>query len=192
MLSAIYVTFSLRPNCRQVVQSACHYVQTEQSLIERQHCEQRAKRRCSEAIAAVAAVVRRYPFSVRFSSARFFPFLCPTTWCLFFLQWGENEHRCCHLRPILFKCCCFPLLGMLLFALPLTTGSTESFLLPALGNHAHSLDLCVTHHGNKCVHSFEDCHDGACLSDFPPHIVRPSNHPPTPLWPWALLLRMEL
>lgn len=126
---------------------------------------------------------------VRFSSACFFPFLYPTTWCLFFLQWGENEHRCCHLRPILFKCCCCPLLAMLLFALPLTAGSAESFLLPALGNHAHSLDLCVTHHGNKCVHSFEDCHDGACLSDFPPHIVRPSNHPPTP---WALLLRMEL
>lgn len=97
-----------------------------------------------------------------------------------FLQRGENEHRCCHLRPILFKCCCFPLLAMLLFALPLTAGSPESFLLPALGNHAHSLDLCVTHHGNKCVHSFEDCHDGACLSDFPPHIVRPSNHPPHP------------
>lgn len=95
-----------------------------------------------------------------------------------FLQWGENEHRCCHLRPILFKCCCFPLLAMLLFALPLTAGSTESLLLPALGNHAHSLDLCVTHHGNKCAHSFGDCHDGVCLSDFPPHIVRPSNHPP--------------
>lgn len=83
ILSAIYVTFSLRPNCRQVVQSACHYVQTEQSLIEKQHCEQRAKRRCSEAIAAVAAAVRQYPCNVRFSSARFFPFLCPTTWCLF-------------------------------------------------------------------------------------------------------------
>lgn len=178
MLSAIYVTFSLRPNCRQVVQSACHYVQTEQSLIEKQHCEQRAKRRCSEAIAAAAAAVRRYPCNVRFSSARFFSFSMSHHNMFVFLQWGENEHRCCHLRPILFKSCCFPLLAMLLFALPLTTGSTESFLLPALGNHAHSLDLCVTHHGNKCVHSFEDCHDGACLSDFPPHIVRPSNHPP--------------
>lgn len=98
-----------------------------------------------------------------------------------FLQRGENEHQCCHLCPILFKCCCFPLLAMLLFALPLTAGSTGSFLLPALGNHTHSLDLCVTHHGNKCVHSFENCHDRACLSDFPPHIVRPSNHPHPPL-----------
>lgn len=66
MLSAIYVTFSLHPNCRQVVQSACHYVQTEQSLIERQHCEQKAKRRGSEAMAAVAAAVRRYPCQVQF------------------------------------------------------------------------------------------------------------------------------
>lgn len=66
MLSAIYVTFSLRPNCRQVVQSACHYVQTEQSLIERQHCEQKAKRRGSEAMAAVAAAVRQYPCQVQF------------------------------------------------------------------------------------------------------------------------------
>lgn len=37
---------------------------------------------------------------------------------------------------------------------------------------------CVTHHGNKCVHSFEDCHhDRARLSNFPSSIVMPSNHP---------------
>lgn len=53
---------------------------------------------------------------------------------LVLLQRGENEHQCYHPCPILFKCCCFPLLAMLLFALPLTAGSTGSFLLPALGN----------------------------------------------------------
>lgn len=43
----------------------------------------------------------------------------------------------------------------------------------------HSLALCVTHHGNKCVHRFEDCHhDSARLSNFPPHIAMPRNHPP--------------
>lgn len=46
----------------------------------------------------------------------------------------------------------------------------------------HNSLLCVTHHGNKCVHSFEDCHhDRAHLSNFPSRIVMPSNHslPPT-------------
>lgn len=45
----------------------------------------------------------------------------------------------------------------------------------------HSIVLCVTHHGNKCVHSFEDCHhDRARLSNFPSRIVMPSNCPPPP------------
>lgn len=48
-------------------------------------------------------------------------------------------------------------------------------------NHAlfHSLGLCVTGHGNKCVHSFEDCHrDRARLSNFPCCVVMPGNQPP--------------
>lgn len=61
--------------------------------------------------------------------------------------------------------------------------SPQAVLSPCLGQPSetmlfHSLVSCVTHHGNKCVHSFEDCHDRACLSNFPPHIVMPSNDPP--------------
>lgn len=178
MLSAIYVTLSLRPNCRQVVQSACHYVQIEQSLIANQHWEQNVKRRCSEAIAAVAAAVRRYTCKVRFSFALFSPFLHFTTWCLFSFSEVKMSINVVICVPSSSSAVVFPLLAMLLFALPFTAGSTGSFLLPALGNHTRSLNLCVTYHGNKCVHSFEDCHDRACLSDFPPHIVRPSNPPP--------------
>lgn len=85
------------------------------------------------------------------------------------------EHVCC---PLLFQYCSL---------LPLTTTtvchSPQAVLSPSLCQPSetvlfHSLVSCVTHHGNKCVHSFEDCHDRACLSNFPPHIVMPRNDPP--------------
>lgn len=74
---------SLRLNCRQVVQSACHYVQTEQSLTETWHLEWKAKRRCSEATTAVAVAVRLYTCDASLSSAKCLCFLYPTTGCLF-------------------------------------------------------------------------------------------------------------
>lgn len=78
------------------------------------------------------------PISVLVSLAIFYPrvfvFLLP--------RWKWAEHLCC---PPLFKCCSLPPLAMLLFYLPLTTGSAEPFSLPALGNHTLSQFSVVRH-----------------------------------------------
>lgn len=119
-----------------------------------------------------------------FGSADFFPFLRPTIVCLFFF----TEVK---MSIIVVICVPSPLSTVVFLSSPCCYSSCSS---PQAAPSPHSCQLlettltrsshlCVTHHGNKCVHIFEDCNDGACFSDFPPHIVRPSNHPPTPPTP---------
>lgn len=99
---------------------------------------------------------------------------CPRVFVFLLPRWTWPQHLCCRL---ILKCCS-PLL------LPCHYSVCVQRLPPCQLSETvlfHSLVLSVTHHDNKCVHSFEDCHHGcACLSNFPSRIVMPSNHLPAP------------
>lgn len=105
-----------------------------------------------------------------------FPLLYSTTGCLFFFFRGENEQSIC---VVLFSSC-----AAFFFSSPCCYSfchSPQAALSPSPCQHSEttllpSSVLCVTHHSNKCVCSFEDCHDRARLLNLPPHIAVPNAH----------------
>lgn len=145
--------FSLRPNGKQVVHSACHYVHIEQSMTERQHLEQEAEIRCGESLPWSQGLL-----ALLIQLCRLLSFTSSHQSMFVLLYWGENEHHCCHLCPLPFgrccflssPCCCRPQAAPSPFSCQLleTTLAAQSYASPIMAT-------------NVCT-SLKDCNNGAC------------------------------